>query len=211
MMRKKSPMPKRILVLLFVPLIMITFTTIAYGVLLDYVIFNLNLSIAQKPTITANGTILNAPNNLLILKVNGTTRIIEDTDPSLLQISINITNTGKTPINKIVVDNTLPSYWNWIAIYTEPYFTVAYDTATHTITITIADIEAATGKALNQNESIILILNIEYDLKGEPLPAEYETNPPNYTNNATIVGFVGNWQSNRATIITNFTTYIYWI
>lgn len=211
MMRKKTRTPKRIFILLFVPLLIITFTTIAYGVLLDYIILNLNLSAAQKPNITANSTILNAPNNIVILKVNSTTQIIEDTDPSTLQISINITNTGKTPINKIVVNNTIPSQWNWTAVYAEPYFIATYDTPTHTITTTIPDIKAATGKSLNQNETIILILNIEYDLKGEPLPTEYETNPPNYTNNATIMGWVGTWQSEPATTITNFTTYIYWI
>ena len=222
-MKRKTRLPKRIIAFLLLPLFAIVSTTLAFGLYQNYITFNLGLSPAQKPTIMISCTLPNAPENSVTLFVNETTKNIEATAPASLLIYINITNTGGTPIERITLNNTIPNNWTLQQTYMQliqadqtqtdinsSYFTIEYYTE-NSIIITTSNIRKTLGKALNQNESIIIGMQLEYAIAGQPLPAEYETNPPTYTNIAAAAVWIGSWQSEFTITTTTFTSYIYWL
>lgn len=222
-MRKKTRCSKRTAIFLLLPLCMIAFATVAYGVLNNYVAFNINLALAQKPTIAVACALQGAYENSITLIVNSTTKLIERTEPAYPLIHINITNTGKTPVDKITLNNTISDDWTLRETSMQlvqvdktridisaTYFTTEYSSE-NIILITVTSIKNAVGRNLNQNESIIVSLYIEYKLKGEQLPLEYETIPPIYSNTANAVGWVRNYQSEPANATAEFTTYIYYL
>lgn len=220
-MRKKARWSERIVIFLLLPLSTIAFATVAYGVWNDYAVFNINLTLAQKPIITVACALQGTYGNSVTLMVNNTTKLIEKTEPAYPLIHINITNTGKTPIDKITLNNTIPNDWtlrdtNLQLVQVDKaqieisatHFTIRYNS--ENIIITVPNIRNALGRNLNQNESIIVSLYIEYKLMGQQLPLEYENNPPTYSNAATVVGWIRNWQSESANTTVAFTTYIYY-
>lgn len=222
-MKRKTRWSKRVLILLLLPLFTIVFATIAYAVWQNYVTFNKNLTPEQKPTIAVTCTMLNTYENSVTLVVDSTTKIIETTEPAFPLIHINITNTGKTPIDKITLNDTIPNNWTLRDVHMQlvqadqthieinaTYFTIEYSSENNII-ITTPNIKNALGKDLNQNESIIISLYIEYNLMGQPLPTRYETNPPTYTNTVTATAWIGSWQSEFTSATATFTSYIYWI
>lgn len=170
-MRRKNRNTKRKIVILLFPLILLIFFTIAYGAFLDYVSLNMSFTVSREPTIEVNTFLLNAQNNIVTLIVDNTTKTIENTDPNPLQILIKITNNGPTPITKLVINDTLPTDWNPIqqplVQYTQTdgnttlidpaYFTVAYDSTTKTLCISLPDIKTTIGRFLNQNETTSLL------------------------------------------------------
>ena len=223
-MKRKSRTTRRKIVVLLFPLILLIFFTIAYGAWQDYVTLNMSLTISQEPTIEVNSLLLNAQDNIVTLIVDNTTKTIENTDPNPLQILINITNSGPNPITKLVVNDTLPTDWNPtqqpLIQYTQTdgnttlidptYFTVVYDSTTKTLYISLPDIETATGKFLNQNETIFIALNTAYALIGNQPPPEYEDSTIVYTNTATATAYITSWQSEPTTSTLAFTTNISW-
>jgi hypothetical protein len=166
---------------------MVILSTVAYGVMQNEVAFNIGLTPTQKPTITLSSALVNAYNNSVTLFVNATTKMIEKTEPPFPIIYINITNTGITPIDKITLTDTIPTNWTLREIRMQlaqtdqtlveidtTYLTVEY-TPENTAIITTSNFKEVLGKNLNQNESILVSLYIEYNLIGQPLPTEYET------------------------------------
>lgn len=163
------------------------------------------------------------PKQHVTLIVDNITKTIEKTDPTSLQILINITNSGPTLITKLVINDTLPTDWNLTqqpliqyhqtdgntTLIDPAHFIVVYDSTTKTLHISLPDIKTAIGKYLNQNETIFITLNTAYALTGNQLPPEYENNPPTYTNTATA--YITSWQSQPTTSTLDFTTNIYWI
>lgn len=222
-MRKKTRWSKRILILLLLPLFTIAFATVAYGVWQNYVTLNINLALAPKPTIAVTCVLPNTYDSSITLFVNSTTRIIEAAEPEFPLIHINITNTGETPIDKITLNDAIPDNWTLREARVQlvqahqmqveinaTYFTIEHGPENNII-ITISNIKNRLGKALNQNESIIISLYIEYNLTGQPLPTEYETNPPIYNNTVATRAWIGSLPSELTNATATFTIYIYWI
>lgn len=220
---RRNGKSKHTLLVLTLPIFLIMVATIGYGTIYDQINASLTLATVQKPTITVDSQLLNAQSNEVKLIVNNTTKTIEDTDPTTLQILISITNNGTTPINALIINETLPNNWNWtqqISILIvrgntttqipETQYTLNYDTTTQNLLITIPDLKTATGERQNQNEVLTIAFNIEYNLKGEPLPQEYENNPPSYTNTATVTAMttIEGWKSETSFTIVSFTTQI---
>ena len=223
-MKRKNRHTRRKIVVLLFPLILLVFFTIAYGAWRHYVSLNISFTVSQEPTIEVNSFLLNAQNNIVTLIVDNTTKTIENTDPNLLQILINITNSSPTPITKLVINDTLPTDWNPIqqpliqytqtdgstTVINPAYFTVVYDSATKTLCISLPDIKTATGKFLNQNETIFVALNTAYTLIGNQLSPEYENNMLVYTNTATATAYITSWQSQPTISTLVFTANISW-
>ena len=202
---------------------MIVLSTVAYGVMQNTVALNIGLTPAQKPTITLTSTLVNTYDNSVTLFVNSTTEIIERTEPAFPVIYMNITNTGITPIDKIIINDSIPANWtlrevrmqlvqaDQTIIEIDPtHFTIEYTPENNAI-ITTSNFKDTLGKNLNQNESIIITLYIKYNLIGEPLPSEYETNPPLYTNTVNIKAWIGSLQSQPANSTLTFPININWI
>lgn len=219
-MKRKNRNTKRKIVILLFPLILLVFSTIAYGAWRDYVSFNMSFTVSEEPRIEINTFLLNARNGIVTLVVDNTTKTIETTDPNPLQILINITNSGPTPITKLVVNDTLPVDWDPVqkpliehvqtdgntTIIDHAYLTVVYDSATKTLCISLPDIKTAIGKFLNQNETIFIALNTVYTLVGSQLPHECEDGMSAYTNIATATAFITSWQSQPITSTLVFAT-----
>jgi len=219
-MKRKIRWTRRILTFLLLPLFTVVFSTVAYGVWQNHITFNINLTSAQKPTVAITSALLNTYNNSINLFVNSTTRIIETTTPPFPLIHINITNTGKTPIDKITLNETIPNNWTLREVCMQlvqanqtrveinaAYFTIEYSPKNNVI-ITISSIKKAIGKTLNQNEAITVSLYIQYKLIGQPIPPGYEINPPTYTNTVKTTVGIGNWQSQPTTSTLAFATNI---
>lgn len=217
-MKRKTRWSKRILLFLLLPLFTIIFATIAYGAWQNYITFNINLTTAKEPTIVVACTLLNNYDNSITVFVNRTTKIIETTEPTFPLIYINVTNTGNTPIDRITLNDTMPNDWTLREVcmrlvqvdqaqleINAGHFTIEFSSE-NDITLTISNIKNALEKNLNQNESIIINLYIEYNLVGQPLPTEYETNPPLYTNTVATIAWIGSWQSQPITSTLAFTT-----
>jgi hypothetical protein len=220
-MRRKDDQSKRTLLALTLPLVMLTIATIAYAAYSDRINVEMTLGVWQKPTITIDSQLTNAPTNKVAIIVNNETRTIEDTLPTPLEILITITNTGTTPINALTINETLPNDWSWTQQLSimivrqstdtqipENQYTTTYDG--QTLLITIPDIKTATGQKQNQDEAITASLTIEYKLKRETLPPEYENNPPTYENTATATAMteIESWKSEPACSTLSFTTSI---
>lgn len=217
-------MNRRILVLLL-PLILLLFFTIVYGAWQDQLNLNISFVISEKPAIEIRSRLQNTKNNLVTLVVDNATRTIESTDPTPLEIFINITNTGSTPISKLTVNNKLPVNWNPIQQplirYVETdgdtapidlsYLTIEYEQTTGTLWISIQDMKATIGKFLNPNESVLTTLSIAYTMIGNQLPLEHEVNTLFFENRATATAYIKSWQSQPITSNLIFSTNIYWI
>jgi len=136
------------------------------------------------------------------------------TNPDVVRIFVNVTNMGATPISMIVVTDILPDDWYWhpevvqVQFIQEDetvieigvtYFTTSYDPDTRTLTAIVHDVMLAAGKYLEKGEKIRIMFNMHYELKGEPLPTEYEISPPTYTNVATATAWISGWSSELAT------------
>jgi len=220
-MKRRNDQSKRTLLALTLPLVMLTIATIAYAAYSDRINIEMTLGVWQKPTITIESQLTNAPTNEVTITVNNETKTIEDTNPTTLQILITIKNTGTTPINALTINETLPNDWNWTQQLSimivrqstntqvpENQYTTTYDG--QTLLITIPDIKTATGQKQNQDETITASLTIEYKLKGETLPQEYENNPPTYENTATATAMteIESWKSEPACSTLSFTASI---
>jgi hypothetical protein len=223
-MRTRKEKSKRTLLILTLPLFLLTIATIGYGTYYDQINAEITLVTVKKPTITVNSQLINAPTNEVNLTVNNETKIIQDADPTDLEILISITNNGTTPINALTINETLPNDWNWTqqlsitmikentSIYIpETKYTINYDPNTQNLLITIPDIKTAIGQKQNQNDTLTIVFTIKYNLIGEQLPPEYENNPPSYANTATITAMTGieGWKSDLSCTTLSFTTHIY--
>ena len=216
-MRKNKSFTKRSLTILFLPLLLISSATVAYGALQDFVNVELSLTTMHKPNISLKSTLLNTQDNIIAVFINKTTKIVEDTDPSAVQLQINLTNIDTPLIDRIMLNVTLPNDWNWagqlFAQKSLNYYIneidLTYDNITRTLTIVIPSIKEAVGSPLNYKESVLFNLDIEYSLKGEVFPLEYVDVPPTYSIAATAVAFTGEWASLPKDITTTFTTYVY--
>jgi len=221
-MKRRYRNTKRKLAILLFPPILIVFFTIAYGAWIDYVDLKMSFTVPQEPTIEVASFLLNAQNNIITLIVDNITKTIENTDPNPLQILIKITNNGSTPITKLVVNNTFPKNWDPVqqpliqhiqtdgnTIFFNPsHFTVVYDPTTKTLCTSLPDIKAATGRFLNQNETIFISLNTAYALIGNQLPPEYENTTLVYTNMVTATAYFTSWQSQPTSSTLVFTANI---
>lgn len=223
-LKSKSRNPRKILSFMLLPLIIIVLTTVAYALLVDHVNLHVNIGIAEKPKITTSITI-NAQSNTIQLMVDNITEIINATNPDPLQITINITNTAKTPINKIVLETMLPLNWTWkeeielqfndINHVKTPidliYCMIEYTPQNNRVLLIIEDLKEAAGTYLKEKESILINFLIEYDLKGQPLPEEYKTIPPTYHVTSTTTAWTATWKSQPLNATATLATYIYWI
>jgi len=197
---------------------------VGYGSLRDEIVSEITLKAMQKPAITVETLLINAQSNEVKLIVNNETKIIEETDPTILHIQVIITNNGSTPINTLLINETLPNDWRWtqeaLATITrknitmfipETHYNINYDVETHSLTITMLDIESAIGFKLNQNDTVSVFFKIEYSLTGKMLPPEYEASPPSYAMNSSTIGMtkIDWWKSDLTCNFLSFTTYIY--
>jgi ABC-type antimicrobial peptide transport system ATPase subunit len=198
--------------------------TIGYGTYYDQVTIDMTLVTVKKPTIKVDSMLINAPTNEVNFTISNETKTIQDTTPSILKIFISITNNGTTPVNTLTINETLPNDWNWTqqlsiamikgnnTIYiSETHYTTKYDAETQNLLITIPDIKTAIGEKQNQNDTLAVVFNVKNKLIGEPLPPEYENNPPSYLNTATITAMTGTegWKSDPSCTTLPFTTHIY--
>lgn len=219
-MRRKTQSSKRILAFVLLPLFAILTASVAYGTFENYVSLKMNLIIVQKPTIAVACTIVNTRSNSITVVVNGTTKIIQATEPAFPILYINITNTGETSIDKITLNDTIPNDWTLRQIRMQLIqsdqtqieisatdFTIQY-TPENGITMLTFNIRNALGKTFDQYESLLISLYIEYNLLGQPMPNEYETNPPTYTNTLAISEWTGNWQDHPTITTLAFATNI---
>jgi hypothetical protein len=217
-MKRKTQSSKRILAFLLLPLFAILTASAAYGTYENYVTLQMNLVVAQKPTIAVACTLVNTNSNSITILVNSTTKTIQTTEPASPILYINITNTGETPIDKITLNDTIPNDWTLRQIRMQLIqsdqtqieisatdFTIQYNPEIGIATLTF-NIRNALGKTFNQYESMLISLYIEYNLLGQPMPNEYETNPPTYTNTVTVSEWTGNWQDHPTITTLTFTT-----
>jgi len=225
-MRRKALGPKRKLILLiFLPMFFILSTTIGYAYWQDYVQTQLTLKTTQKPSITVS-TRTNAPQQTVKLLVNQATYIIQDTKPNPVQIKITIENNGIAPIDKIQIIDIIPPEWQWnenISLWLirtdgtstqiDPtHYTVTYIPEARILTTTIPDIKTAIGKPLQTNETIRIMLDIEYDQIGSILPQEYAYSPSiTHNNSVTATAWVGDWSSKPTKASVTFRTVISWV
>ncbi len=223
-MKRRKNQQKRALLTLTLPLFITIMATIGYGAFQDQITTQFNLITWQKPTITTNTQIINTQNNEITIIVNSENKTILDTDPTTLQILTTTTNTGTTPINALTINTTIPNNWNWtqqlaITLITgettitidETKYTINHDPTTQALLITIPNINIATGQKLNQNDQLTITFHINYTLKGEQIPEEYQFSPPSYeiTTTATAMPEMEGWNSDPAQATLNFTTHIY--
>jgi len=217
-MRRRARRSRQRLALLLAPLFLIVLTTLAYGVLQDFTSLELRLAAGQPPTINLTSYLPNAQGNLVRISVNSATRIVEATEPTLPLIYMKVTNAGRTPIDRITLNNTIPQDWMLQQIRMQliqadqteteidaPYFTVEYDQETNLATIRL-NINNALGTTLKQDESIAVNIYLQYGFLGHELPIQYEINPPIYANTAATIAYIGNWQSETITDTLAFTT-----
>jgi hypothetical protein len=192
---------------------MITFATVAYGIWQDHITFNVILTSVEKPTMMVTSTMLNTYDNSITIFVNSTTGIVETTKPTFPLIHINITNTGKTPIDKVTLNDVIPNDWILQEAFVylinvdqssieidKAYFIMDYDSENNLVMI-LFPIKKIMGETLDQNESLIVILRIQYTIIGQLMLLENETNPPTYTNTISTTVGIGNWQSQPATSV----------
>jgi hypothetical protein len=200
------------------PLFAILTASAAYGTLENYVAFKTNLVVVQKPNIVVACTLVNTYDNLITVLVNSTTKIIQTTDPAYPILYINITNTGETSIDKITLNDTIPNDWTLQQIrmqlvksdqtkieISSTDFTIQY-TPESGIAMLIFNIRNALGKTFDQYESMMISLYIEYNLLGQPMPNEYQTNPPTYVNTVAVSEWTGNWQDHPTITTLAFAT-----
>lgn len=224
-MRRRNLIARKTIVALLLPIFAATFFSIAYGAWIDYVALNFNLVASRAPEIKVTSATLNLNDGLVRLTVDNATTIIQGIYPNPLLILLNITNTGPAPITKLIVNNTAPQEWSIaqppvieyvrqdgnIATINPYGFTVQSDGTTGTLSISLADMEAAVGRYLNQNETVLITLSMTYSLIGTQLPPEYSNATVVYTNTATATAYITSWQSQPASATSIFTTYIYWV
>jgi len=222
-MRRRIRLSKKIFAFILLPIFVLVSSTLAYGVLQNYISFNLSLAPAQKPVMSVSCAFVNSYRDAIAILVNQNTRIIETVEPTYPLFRINITNVGETPIEKITLNNVIPKDWvlrqvNMQLVQADTtqididssYFTIEH-VSENNVTITTENIKNIIGKALSQNESIIVNLYMEYKLVGQALPEEYELNPPIYRNFVSAAVWIGNWQSKFVDMTTTLISYIYWI
>jgi hypothetical protein len=190
----------------------------AYGAFENYVTFNMNLAVAQKPTITVAYTLANAYGNSISVLVNSTTKIIQTTEPAYPIFYVNVTNVGQTSIDKISLNSTIPNDWTLGQIRIELIesdqipieigardFTTVYNPEIGVVMLTF-NIKNALGKTFDQYDSLLISLYVQYNLLGQPLPNEYETNPPMYVSTIAVSEWTGNWQDRPTTATLAFAT-----
>ena len=223
-MKRKNHATKRRVIVLFFPLTLLTLFTIAFGAWRDYVSFNMNFTAPQEPTIQVDSYFLNVQNNVVSLIVDYANSTIENTNPNTLQILINVTSSGTTPITKLVINDTLPREWNPVqqpiikytrtdgttTLIDPKYFTVVYDSISKTLCISLPDIKAATGRFLTQDETIFIVLSLKYALIGNELPPEHRYTMIFYTNRITATAYITSWQSQPITSSLSFATIVMW-
>lgn len=207
-------------------MLLIVISGLGYALWSSSVTIQATLTTAQAPTIIVEKGFINLQTNLITINVGKSDRIIVSTNPGVVRIFINVTNTGITPINMIIVTDILPNDWYWhpenaqvqliqedetIIEIGKPYFTMSYDSATQTLTVVVPNIMSATGKYLGTNKKIRIMFNIDYALKGSPLPSGYETSPPSYSDVATVTAWISDWSSQTVTASAAFSTEINWV
>jgi hypothetical protein len=205
-----------------VPLSTIAFGVVAYGALQNYATFYAKFTTTKTPMITLTDTLVNAYNNSVTLFVNGTTKIIEKTNPAYLAFDNKITSTGITPIDKITINDTIPDDWTLCQVHAQliqaDQTVVQIDSTCLTIdyslendvVVTSFNIKNTLGRALNQNESVIITLYIECTLIGQQIPTEYEVNPPTYMNKAAATAWIGCYETQPTTSALLFTSEVDW-
>jgi len=204
-------------------MLLITLNGLGYAIWTDAITIQATLITAQAPTVSVEKGFINLQTNLVTINVKKSDKVIISTNPDIVRIFINITNTGTTPINMIIVTDVLPNDWYWhpenaqvqliqedenIIEIGKPYFTISYNSATPTLTVVVHDIMSAIGKYLGTNEKVRIIFNIDCTLKGSLLPLEYETNPPSYSDVATVTAWISDWSSQTVTASATFQTEI---
>jgi len=207
-------------------MLLITLSGLAYAIWIDAITIQATVITAQAPTISVEKGFINLQTNLVTINVRESDKVIVSTRPDVVRIFINITNTGITPINMIVVADSLSNDWYWHPEVVQvqliqadettieigvTYFTTSYDPDTRTLTVIVHDIMLAAGKYLEKGEKIRIMFNMDYELNGEPLPTEYETSPPTYTNVATATAWISDWSSQTVTASATFQTEIKWV
>jgi hypothetical protein len=188
----------------------------------NYATFNAKFTTAQRPTITLTDTLVNANDNPVTLFVNGTTKIIEKTEPAFLAIDDKIANTGITPIDEVTLNDTIPSDWTLCQVHVElvqadqtvleiglTHLTIEYSSGNNVVATTF-NIKNALGKPLSQHESIIITLYIECTLIGQQIPTEYEANPPTYTGAVAATAWIGSYETQPITSALFFTSKVSW-
>lgn len=216
---------KRRIVKFLLPVILMVCSAMIYGAWLEYVGLETGIGVSKEPTIEIKSLLLNSRGNIITIIVDSTTRTIVSADPNPLRILINVTNIGPNPIGGLVTNDTLPKDWDPIqhpliqhtqadgntTLIDPAHFAVTYDSATRTLCISLSDIKTATGKLLDQNETVFITLSVMYTLIGEQLPPEYEDITLSYANIATAIAYFKSWQSQLVNSTLVFTTNINWI
>ncbi len=207
-------------------MLLMVMSALGYAVWTDTITIQYTLISAHAPTISVSKGFINLGYNLVTINVRKSDKVIISTSPDVVRIFVNVTNKGATPINMIVVTDVLPENWSLhpenvqvqliredeaIVDIGNSYFTMSYDSDSRTLTVIVDDILVATGKYLLLNEKIRIMFNMEYELKWEMLPSEYEANPPNYINTATATAWIRQWSSETIVASATFATAINWV
>lgn len=216
-------MNRQLKLTLIIPLLLIVLSGLGYAMWTDTITAQYTLTTAQAPAISVEKGFINLGHSLVTINVRKSDKVIISTSPDTVRIFINITNTGVTPINMIIVTDVLPNDWYWhpenaqVQLIQEdettieigkPYFNMSYNSATQTLTVVVHDIMSAIGKHLGTNEKVRIMFNIDYILKGSLLPSKYETSPPLYSDIATATAWISKWSSQTVTASATFPTEI---
>lgn len=207
-------------------MLLILVSGLGYAVWTDTITTTYILTSAQAPSISVEKGFMNLQPYPVAINVNTSDGTILSTSPDTVRVFINITNTGSTPINTVVVDDALPYDWYWfpenlqvqfiqkdenVIEIGNPCITAFYDSGAHTLRIIVQDIASAVGKYLGTDEKVRVMFNMKYGLKGEPLPQKYGTMPPTYVNTATVTAWIKGWASSPVTTTASFETQINWV
>jgi hypothetical protein len=178
----------------------------------------MNLVVAQKPTIAVACTLANAYGNSITVLVNSTTKIIQTTEPAYPILYINVTNMGQTSIEKITLNGTIPNDWALGQIRMQLIksdqtsieigardFTTVYNPEIGVAMLTF-NVKSALGKTFDQYDSLMISLYVQYNLLGQQLPSEYESNPPVYVSAIAVSEWTGSWQDRPTTATLAFST-----
>ena len=219
-------MRSRLKSVLLVPMLLMITSGLGYAIWTDTITIQSTLISAQAPTISVDKGFINLQHNLVTINVRTNDKVIVSTSPDVVRIFVDLTSMGATPINMVVVTDALPEDWylhpgnvqvqliqedEAIIKIGKPYFTMSYDSNSRTLTLILHDVLAAADKYLSTNEKIRIMFNIDYALKGNKLPSDYENSPPTYINVATATAWIRGWSGSSITVSATFATTVNWV
>ena len=93
-------------------MLLMVISALGYAVWTDTTTIQYTLISAQAPTISVSKGFINLQHSPITINVRSNDTVIVSISPHVVRIFINVTNTGATPINRIVVTDVLPKDWS---------------------------------------------------------------------------------------------------